>query len=269
MGLNTGAIMQNAVLLSLAALLPGGVCFAQVEPWERVRLIEEGKNVSVTLHSGAKVNGKMQAWNPDGMSVRRGKKVIAVEKTEVARVEFVTGMSRGRRAAWAGGITGGIIAGLSGAVCGAYHCHPSAGAVVAANGAIYGAAAAGIAALFPPHKETIYNALSPARPHTGVLWLSPQDPSTKTGGKIRIKLRLTDAGGQNVSSPGVMVRAAELTPEAPWREANPDGAFRYDSKLEGYVFNLDTKGLEPGDYSLNVRVGDEPTDYTMRFRVKA
>ncbi len=162
MGPNTSAILKNTVLLSLAVLL-SGPCLAQVDPWERVKLIEEGKKVSVRLHSGVTVNGKMQAWNPDGMSVRKGKKIVGVEKSEVARVDLVTGMSRGRKAAWAGGITGGIFGGMAGAVCSAYHCRPSAAAVVAANGAMTGGIAAGIAALFPPHKEVIYSVLPPAR----------------------------------------------------------------------------------------------------------
>jgi len=55
--------MKNAVVILLVNLLCWQVCFAQVDPWERVKLIEPGKKVSVKLLSGRTVNGRMEAWS--------------------------------------------------------------------------------------------------------------------------------------------------------------------------------------------------------------
>ena len=55
--------------------------------------------------------------------------------------------------------------------------------------------------------------------------------------------------------------------------SNPDNAFRYDSTLGGvgggYIFNLSTKGLVPGQYVLSFYVGsDRSFFYTVRFEVR-
>ena len=55
--------------------------------------------------------------------------------------------------------------------------------------------------------------------------------------------------------------------------ANPDCTFRYDSTLGGtgggYIFNLNTKGLGPGQYILSFYVGgDRSFFFTVKFEVK-
>ena len=55
--------------------------------------------------------------------------------------------------------------------------------------------------------------------------------------------------------------------------ANPYYTFRYDSTLGGagggYIFNLSTKGLVPGQYVLSFYVGsDRSFFYTVRFEVR-
>jgi len=273
------AILRNTALLSLAALLSSRLCLAQVEPWERIRLIDEGKNVSVTLFSGEKVNGKMGAWTVDGIQVRKGDKAVTVEKGRVERVELVTGMSRGRKAAWAGGITGGIVAGLVGLVCAEYRCKPSGFAATAGSAALWGGGAAGIAALFPAHKELIYRAPPPIGSVTGIRLMSQENAAVTSGAKIRFKLQLTGTDGKNLSSPVFGVRAvgvsstqdpaASVTPLS--REANPVDAFFFDERIGdsgGYVFELNTTGLEPGSYVLHFQAGKDPQDRTVGFRVK-
>ena len=153
-------ILKSAVTLLVAGLLSWQTCFAQIDPWERVKLVEPGKKLSVKLHSGRSVNGKMETWSADGVAVRQGKdRVVQVKKSDVAQVAMVMGMSRGRKAAWAGGITGGAVGGIVAAACAAYGCEGGEGAaVVAASVVIYGGIAAGIAALIPPHKEVLYAA---------------------------------------------------------------------------------------------------------------
>jgi len=55
--------------------------------------------------------------------------------------------------------------------------------------------------------------------------------------------------------------------------ANPDYTFRYDPTLGGasggYIFNLSTKGLRPGQYVLSFYVGNERSFfYTLKLEVK-
>lgn len=53
--------------------------------------------------------------------------------------------------------------------------------------------------------------------------------------------------------------------------ANPDNNFRYDSTLGpsgGYIYNLSTKGLNMGTYTLSFTVGSDPATHTVQFQVK-
>ena len=151
---------NSAVVLLLVCTLWHQPSLAQVDPWERIRLIEPGKNVSVRLNSGKTVKGKMEAWNSDGLSVRQGgNKRVPLAKLEVAQVALVTGMSRGRKATYAGLIAGGITASIAGAAVASDSWFSGLWPVAAAvTGLIWGGIAAGIAALFPQHNEVIYTA---------------------------------------------------------------------------------------------------------------
>ncbi len=153
--------LKYVLPLLLVALLYQQTCLAQVDPWERLKLIENGKKVQVKLHSGKTLNGKMEEWRTDGVSVRQGKnKVVAAAKADVAEVAMVSGMSRKRKFAWGAGITGGVYSGLLGGACAASRgCELDIppGAIVAGV-ATLSAMVGGIAALFPQHKELIYRA---------------------------------------------------------------------------------------------------------------
>jgi hypothetical protein len=53
--------------------------------------------------------------------------------------------------------------------------------------------------------------------------------------------------------------------------ANPDNDFRFDSSLGlggGYIFNLSTKGLNPGTYRLQFTVTGDPIGHSVLFGVK-
>jgi hypothetical protein len=156
---HTMKALRNTLALMLVALVYQQTCLAQVDPWERVKLIEEGRKVQVKLLSGKTLNGKMEAWSTDGLSIRQGKdkRVVPVAKSDVTQVAFVTGMSRGRKAAYAGVITGGVLGGLTLLACAKSDCDIPPAAVPVILG-FYGGIAAGIAALFPQHKEVIYAA---------------------------------------------------------------------------------------------------------------
>ena len=157
----TKTALNHAAALLLAALFYQQTCLAQIDPWERIKLIDQGKQVNVKLHSGKTVKGRMESWDADGIGVRQGKdKVVPVAKSDVAQVAMVGGLSRGRKAAYAFLIAGGITGGLMGAACSASDCDVSVAAMAASSAVCVGGIAAGIAALFPQHKEVIYQAQS-------------------------------------------------------------------------------------------------------------
>jgi hypothetical protein len=173
-------ILRSTTVLAWAILFGGQVCFAQVDPWDRVKLIEPGKKVSITLHNGKSVNGIMSAWSPESVTVLRGGgKTVQVPRADIEKVAMNAGMSRGRRAAWGALIGGGVGAVLIGAVCGGTSDCDGSDVAIAAGAALwFGGIAAGIAALFPQHKEVIYTA-KPAAPgrtsstrfgHQGNVW---------------------------------------------------------------------------------------------------
>ncbi len=156
--------LKTAIVLLLVQLLCWQTCFGQVDQWEQVKLIGDGKKVSVKLHSGETVNGRAEGWTVDGLRVRQGKnEITALAKSDIAQVSAVTGMSRGRKAL-IGFMVGGVVgvttmaidcAGHSpGSVCGKGSDKPVVFALVGAIGAL-------IAFLFPQHKRVIYTA--PAR----------------------------------------------------------------------------------------------------------
>ncbi len=143
--------------VALIATLTAGAQQA-LDPWERVRLIEPGRRVQVVRTDGKSFEGAMKSWTADGLSVeQRGNKVRDVPKAEVARVAMVGGMSRAKRAGYGAAIGGAIGFAVYAALCaGAGGCDFSPALVGAAGGVFIGGVAAGIAALFPRHKEVIY-----------------------------------------------------------------------------------------------------------------
>ena len=99
----------------------------------------------------------------------------------------------------------------------------------------------------------------------------------KRGSVVPIRLRVLDASGGNLSSPSLMLTAtglvqADSTPSAFAAEdagsTNPDSVFRYDSLLQGYVFNLSTKGLAAGTWELRFTVGTDPQESRVTFDIR-
>ncbi|HEX8292999.1 MAG TPA: hypothetical protein VF570_14670, partial [Pyrinomonadaceae bacterium] len=109
----------------------------------------------------------------------------------------------------------------------------------------------------------------------GVRALYDETRAHRSGSVVPVKLQLTGAGGANVSSPGLVVKAVGTTRVsaeaagvlADAGSSNPDDDFRYDAGLGGYVYNLKTKGYAPGTYALTFRVGGDPAAHTVQFRV--
>jgi uncharacterized repeat protein (TIGR01451 family) len=95
-----------------------------------------------------------------------------------------------------------------------------------------------------------------------------------SGAVLPIKLELTDSSGADISSSGIPVTAIGLldstgnaVPLSSAGNANPNDLFRYDASLGGYIFNLSTKGLAPGTYTLDYTAGNDPTVHSLTFVV--
>jgi hypothetical protein len=86
----------------------------------------------------------------------------------------------------------------------------------------------------------------------------------KLGSTIPVKIQVCDGSGNNLSSASLIVNAgavtkvdnsASLALASDSGQANsPDNNFRYDADLNGYIFNLSTKGLSSGTWKLSVNV---------------
>ena len=154
--------LTNWASAVLVCMLLSPRCAAQGDSWELIKVIAPGRSVQVKLHSAKAIKGKMGAWRADGISITQSKKVISMDKDDVAEIALLIGRSRGRKAMLAGVITGGAVAGIVGASYGinADDCcfDPSAGVLVPLAAGFWGGVAAGIAALFPQHQEVIYSA---------------------------------------------------------------------------------------------------------------
>jgi hypothetical protein len=108
----------------------------------------------------------------------------------------------------------------------------------------------------------------------GVCALYDQTKAYKSGSTIPVKLRLCGANGENLSAAGLTVTAlgtVRLSDFAPGEvedagQANPDDNFRFAG--DGYIFNLQTKGLTTGTYVLAFKAGSDPLTHGVQFQIK-
>ncbi len=126
------------------------------------------------------------------------------------------------------------------------------------------------------NSETIR--FTPPAFYTTRILYDPTKP-VKSGATLPVRFQLCDPNGANLSSPSIAVTAiglAEISGNTPdvlkaSGNANPDNIFRFDPTLGdggGYIFNLNTKGLLPGAYSLSFIAGTDPSVYTVQFQVR-
>jgi hypothetical protein len=103
--------------------------------------------------------------------------------------------------------------------------------------------------------------------------------SKTSGGTFPIKIQITDAAGNNRSSPQIVVTAARVVrvsdgsslPLQDSGDANPDFHFRFDATLGGtggYIFNLSTKGFAGGTYLLFFSVAGDAVEHFVPLQVK-
>ena len=108
----------------------------------------------------------------------------------------------------------------------------------------------------------------------GICPLIPQNPPSaiKSGATYPIKFYLCDTNGNDVSSSAIVVHASQIvltsmvtgTPDDAGN-SNPDFDFRYDSTLGpsgGYIYNLQTKGLVGGTWTMLFGAGYNATNGT-------
>lgn len=101
-----------------------------------------------------------------------------------------------------------------------------------------------------------------------------QTKPVKSGATLPLKVYLCDAGGSNLSSSGIVLHATGVRLLSnsvtgivqDSGQANPDNNFRFSNGQ--YIFNLSTKGLGTGLYTLDFTVGNGPLVYTTLFQVK-
>ena len=112
----------------------------------------------------------------------------------------------------------------------------------------------------------------------GVCALYDETKAVRQNATVPIKVALCDAHGVNQSSPGVVLHAVAVTPEAGTLsgilddagQANPDYDFRYTALATGggYIFNLSTRGIPSGVWRLHFTVSNDPVTHTVKFGVK-
>jgi hypothetical protein len=108
----------------------------------------------------------------------------------------------------------------------------------------------------------------------GIVALYDQTKVHQSGSTIPIKLKITDANGNNLSSAGTVVTAVGISlvstsvygPVEDSGNSNPDNNFRFTS--DSYTYNLQTTGLATGLYNLYFTVGTDPTLHTVQFQIK-
>jgi hypothetical protein len=106
--------------------------------------------------------------------------------------------------------------------------------------------------------------------------LYDQSKAYKLGSTVPVKLQLCDARGANMSTAGTLPIATGLTQTdstasgdvADAGSANPDSAFRFDAALNGYIYNLSTRGLATGTWVLSFTVPGDPVNHAVQFDVR-
>lgn len=105
-----------------------------------------------------------------------------------------------------------------------------------------------------------------------------EHPFVRNSLVLPVKLQLCDGSGNDLSSSNITLHAISVTLKSASisgtvedaGNANPDCDFRFDSTLGttgGYIFNLSTKGLATGTYSLNFTVTGDSFIYAAPFQV--
>jgi hypothetical protein len=115
------------------------------------------------------------------------------------------------------------------------------------------------------------------QPALTVQALFDQGKAHRAGSVVPIRFRLLDANGANVSSAGLIVTAAGLVQQDDTSvtavvddagNSTADSTFRYDDALQGYIYNLSTRGMAAGTWALQFSVNGDTHAYTIQFDLR-
>jgi hypothetical protein len=106
---------------------------------------------------------------------------------------------------------------------------------------------------------------------TYALCVSDQSGNTdkNAGSTLPVKISVCSAAGANIGSAALPVKAIGITPAAALDDsgnANPGNLFRLAG--DSYVFNLSTRSMAPGAYTLDFTIGSDPTIYHFAFTLR-
>jgi len=115
-----------------------------------------------------------------------------------------------------------------------------------------------------------------SQPTVGVCALYDTSKAHRRNSTVPIKIQVCDSDGVNLSSADLTVQAIEVVRVSDQTtgvledsgNANPDSNFRYSDDLQGYIFNLSTKGLTAGSYELRLTVAGDSTVHSVPFQVR-
>ena len=164
-----------------------------------------------------------------------------------------------------------------------YSCNDGGSGVAVCSGPI--ASGSPLPTSVGPHAFTVHatdnvgnatDVLHPYNVSSGVCLLYDPAKVKNAGSTVPIKLQLCTATGTNVSSPLISVQATAVTRTSSTvsgvpddsGNANPDNFFRYDTTLQGYIFNLSTKGYLTGTYDLSFTVAGNPVTHRVQFGIR-
>jgi hypothetical protein len=119
---------------------------------------------------------------------------------------------------------------------------------------------------------------SPSPSYSVCLLYDPSKPA-KSGSTLPIKVEVCDSSGANLSSPSLLIHVTGVTRVSDnvagdafdSGNANPDQDFRFDASLGnggGYIYNLSTKGLVSGAYTLDFTIGAGKAIFHTAFQVR-
>jgi hypothetical protein len=98
--------------------------------------------------------------------------------------------------------------------------------------------------------------------------LGPGPTQFKTGSTIPVKFQLTDYYGNYISDAVAQIWVVSSTnPGTSSGSSNNGNYFRYDPTNNQYIFNLSTKGMSPGTYTIFVTLNDGTT-YSISITLK-
>jgi hypothetical protein len=98
----------------------------------------------------------------------------------------------------------------------------------------------------------------------------------RSGATAPIKVRVLSSAGTNASSAAVVLNAKKIrrvSSSATYSvqdagNANADKNFRYDAALNGYIFNLSTKGLVAGTYEIVFTAAGDAAYHVVQFQIR-